>query len=98
MTSLIRSAVLTSFADVAAACGLDARALLAEVGLPLRCLDEPDLKMSADAVAALLELRRTAAATKHSACAWRNRGACRTSARSACWCATSRRCGVRSRH
>jgi hypothetical protein len=34
VTTLVRSAALTHFADVASACGLDARALLAEVGLP----------------------------------------------------------------
>src|SRR6187200_2845993 len=56
MTAFIRSAVLTSFADLAAACGLDARALLADAGLPQRCLDEPDLKVPARAVAHLLEL------------------------------------------
>ena len=56
MTALIRSAVLTSFADLAAACGLDARALLVDAGLPQRCLDEPDLKVPARAVAHLLEL------------------------------------------
>ena len=56
MTALIRSAVLTSFTDVAASCGLDARALLVDAGLPQRCLDEPDLKVPARAVAHLLEL------------------------------------------
>ena len=56
MTALIRSAVLTSFADLAASCGLDARALLVDTGLPQRCLDEPDLKVPARAVAHLLEL------------------------------------------
>lgn len=56
MTALVRSASLTHFAQVANACGLDSRALLAEVGLPARCLDEPDLKIPARAVAQLLEL------------------------------------------
>ncbi len=56
MTALVRSASLTHFAQVASACGLDGRALLAEVGLPARCLDEPDLKIPARAVAQLLEL------------------------------------------
>ena len=56
MTALIRSAVLTSFPDLAASCGLDARALLADAGLPQRCLDDPDLKVPARAVAQLLEL------------------------------------------
>jgi AraC-like DNA-binding protein len=56
MTALIRSAVLTSFNDVAASCGLDARALLVDAGLPQRCLDDPDLKVPARAAAHLLEL------------------------------------------
>ena len=56
MTALIRSAVLTSFPDLAASCGLDARALLVDTGLPQRCLDEPDLKVPARAIAHLLEL------------------------------------------
>ncbi|MBL8363526.1 MAG: AraC family transcriptional regulator [Rubrivivax sp.] len=55
MTTLVRSAALTHFADVASACGLDARALLAEVGLPARCLDEPDLRVPTARVGALLE-------------------------------------------
>ncbi len=56
MTALVRSASLHQFAEVAAACGLDARALVREVGLPLRCLDEADLKIPAASVGRLLEL------------------------------------------
>jgi len=56
MTARIRSASLTHFAELAAACGLEARALLVEVDLPARCLDEPDLKISAQKVGRLLEL------------------------------------------
>lgn len=56
MVDLVRSASLTQFAEVATSCGLDARALVREVGLPLRCLDEPDLKVPARAVGHLLEL------------------------------------------
>lgn len=56
MSAQVRSASLTHFAQVAADCGLDARALLAEVGLPARCLDEPDLKIPSVAVGRLLEL------------------------------------------
>jgi AraC-like DNA-binding protein len=55
MTALARSAALTSFADMAASCGLDARALLADAGLPQRCLDEPDLKVPARAIVHVLE-------------------------------------------
>jgi AraC-like DNA-binding protein len=56
MTALVRSASLNQFAELAAACGLDARALVRELRLPSRCLDEPDLKIPAAAVARLLEL------------------------------------------
>ena len=56
MTLLVRSASLTHFAPVAAACGLDARALVAEVGLPPRCLQDPDLKVPSSTVGRLLEL------------------------------------------
>ena len=41
MTNLVRSASLTSFAEVAGACALNVHALLSEVGLPGRCLADP---------------------------------------------------------
>ena len=56
MDALVRSASLTYFAELAGTCGLDARALLARVGLPLRCLSDPDLKIAAHRVGQLLEL------------------------------------------
>lgn len=56
MTTLVRSAALTHFAEVASACGLDARALVAEVGLPARCLDDPELKVSTRSISALIDL------------------------------------------
>lgn len=55
MTPLVRSASLTNFAELATACGLDARALLVRVGLPARCLTDPDLKIPAHLVGRLLE-------------------------------------------
>jgi hypothetical protein len=54
VTSLVRSACLTNFADVAARCSLGALALLKEVGLPPRTLEDPDLKVPALAVGQLL--------------------------------------------
>ena len=39
MTTLVRSATLSYFVDVATQCGLDARGLVAAVGLPARCLE-----------------------------------------------------------
>jgi AraC-like DNA-binding protein len=56
MSALVRSASLTHFATLASQYGLDGRALVAEVGLPPRCLDDPDLKVPARLVGRLLEL------------------------------------------
>mgnify|MGYP001764063133 CR=1 FL=1 len=56
MTALLRSAALTHFAELATACGLDPRALVTSVGLPLRCLTDPDLKVAAHRVGRLLEI------------------------------------------
>lgn len=56
MTALLRSASLTNFAEVATECGLDARALVTEAGLPQRCLLDPDLMVPAVKVGHLLEL------------------------------------------
>lgn len=55
MTALVRSAALTRFSELAADCGLDARTLVAGVGLPPRCLVDPDLKVPANLVGRLLE-------------------------------------------
>jgi AraC-like DNA-binding protein len=55
VANLVRSASLTQFAELAAECGLDARALVAEVGLPARSLEDPDLMIPARAVGRLLE-------------------------------------------
>lgn len=56
MSALVRSASLTGLTALAAECGVDARALAAEVGLPRGALDEPDLMVPAHAVGRLLEL------------------------------------------
>lgn len=56
MTTLVRSAALTHLAALAASCGLDARALVLEAGLPPRCLDDLDLKIPTRLVGRLLEL------------------------------------------
>lgn len=62
MTTLVRSATLSYFIEVASQCGLDARRLVATVGLPVRCLDDFDLMVPAHSVVRLLEL---AAARAH---------------------------------
>ena len=56
MTALVRSAALTHFTELTAACGLEARDLLARVGLQARCLSDPDLKVASHVVGRLLEL------------------------------------------
>ncbi len=56
MSAMLRAAALTHFEQVATECGLDPRQLVAEVGLPERCLREPDLTISALMTCALLEL------------------------------------------
>src|SRR5262245_18765049 len=55
-SALVRSAALTDFARVAGEGALQPPALVAEVGLPPRCLDEPDLKVPARLVGKLLEI------------------------------------------
>jgi len=52
---LIRSASLTNFADIARRVGLDPGRMVVEFGLPRRCLQSPDMRVSADAVSQLLE-------------------------------------------
>lgn len=62
MPALIRSASLTNFTEIARQCGIDPLALLRAVGLPARCLDDPDMKISTDAVVRLLEMAARQAA------------------------------------
>lgn len=56
MSAFLRAATLTNFEQVARECGLDARALVQEVGLSPNCLSEPDLRLPASSVGELLEL------------------------------------------
>ncbi len=55
MSNLVRSASLTNYAEVARVAGLDPQALLAGAGLSPTCLNDPDLRIPADAVRSLLE-------------------------------------------
>jgi AraC-like DNA-binding protein len=55
-TELIRAASLTAFPEVARSFGLRPEALLAEIGIDRRALDDPDMRISAPAVGRLLEL------------------------------------------
>lgn len=62
MPTLTRSASLTHFTEIAQQCGLDPIALVREVGLPIKCLNDPDMKVDAQAVGFLLELAADRAA------------------------------------
>jgi AraC-like DNA-binding protein len=62
MPTLIRSASLTNFTEIAQQCGLDPLALVREAGLPVKCLSDPDLKVDALAVGHLLEMAASRAA------------------------------------
>jgi AraC-like DNA-binding protein len=57
----IRSASLVDYVEVARSVGLDPYKMLARVRLPRSCLRNPDLRISADAVAELLEASASAA-------------------------------------
>jgi AraC-like DNA-binding protein len=56
MRHVVRSASLRGYAELARSVGLDPLALMRRVGLPRRCLDDPETLIGADAVARLLEL------------------------------------------
>lgn len=55
MSTLVRAASLTHYQDVARQCGLDPWRLMREAGVPGNALEEPDLRISVDAVRDLLE-------------------------------------------
>lgn len=61
MSSLIRSASLTNYADVARSVGLDASRMLDKARLPRSCLENPDMMIPAGAVGRLLEFSAAAA-------------------------------------
>jgi AraC-like DNA-binding protein len=57
---IVRSAGLAGYAECARASGLDPHAMLRKVGLPRRCLDEPNALISMEAACRLLELSAAA--------------------------------------
>jgi AraC-like DNA-binding protein len=57
----IRSASLVDYPEIARSVGLDPYKMLERVGLPRSCLRSPDLRISADAVAELLQASASAA-------------------------------------
>lgn len=58
---LVRSAVLTGYAEVARSLGLEPYRMLDVVGLPAACLTELETRISADAASRLLEVSAAAA-------------------------------------
>ena len=56
MVNFIRASALRNFPEIARVSGLDPLALCRAVGIPLSALDQPDEKIRADAVGALLDL------------------------------------------
>jgi len=56
MSNLVRGAALTNFSEVARKTGLDPYRLLAQVGLPVNCLQEAELQLATEPVRKLLEL------------------------------------------
>lgn len=56
MAELVRAATLTGYVELVRALGLDARRLIATVGLPETCLTDPEARIEVDAVRQLLEI------------------------------------------
>lgn len=56
MSELVRAATLTGYADLMRTLGLDARRVIATVGLPETCLSDPEARIEVDAVRQLLEI------------------------------------------
>ena len=52
---VVRSASLNGYLEVALSCGLDPAAMMRQVGLPPRCLENPETLVAAEAVRELLE-------------------------------------------
>jgi AraC-like DNA-binding protein len=55
MSDLIRSATLTHYPEVARSVGIDPRAMMRKVRLPLETLDRPDVRITVSSVRRLLE-------------------------------------------
>ena len=61
MSDLIRSATLTHYPEVAQSVGIDPRAMMRKVRLPLESLERPDLRIPTTSVRRLLEASAAAA-------------------------------------
>jgi len=78
MRPTVRSASLVDYPEIAQSVGLDPYKMLERVGLSRSCLRNPDLRISADAVAELLEASASAARVDDFALRLAHAADCRT--------------------
>ena len=75
MSDLVRSATLTHYPEVAQSVGIDPRAMLRKVRLPLESLERPDLRIAVTSVRRLLEASATASGVEEFGLLMAERGA-----------------------
>jgi AraC-like DNA-binding protein len=75
MSDLIRSAVLTHYPEVAQSVGIDPRAMMRKVRLPLESLERPDLRIAATSLRRLLEASAAASGVEEFGLLMAERGA-----------------------
>lgn len=75
MNDLIRSATLTHYPEVAQSVGIDPRAMLRKVRLPLETLERPDLRIAVTSLRRLLELSAAASGVEEFGLLMAERGA-----------------------
>jgi AraC-like DNA-binding protein len=75
MSDLIRSATLTHYPEVAQSVGIDPRAMMRRVRLPLECLERPDLRIAVTSMRRLLEASAAASGVEEFGLLMAERGA-----------------------
>ncbi|MBI5322766.1 AraC family transcriptional regulator [Bradyrhizobium sp.] len=75
MSDLIRSATLTHYPEVAQSVGIDPRAMLRKVRLPLESLERPDLRIAVSSLRRLLEASASASGVEEFGLLMAERGA-----------------------
>src|SRR5215470_1276562 len=75
MSDLIRSATLTHYPEVAQSVGIDPRAMMRKVRLPLESLERPDLRIAVTGMRRLLEASATASGVEEFGLMMAERGA-----------------------
>jgi AraC-like DNA-binding protein len=75
MSDLIRSAALTHYPEVAQSVGIDPRAMMRKVRLPLESLERPDLRIAATSLRRLLESSAAASGVEEFGLLMAERGA-----------------------